>query len=128
MGKATSEIDIDRSADEVWKVVGDFGGLAGWMPGIEKCTVTDDVRTVETGGMEIGEQLVARDDAQRTISYSIVSGPAPVDTHQATITVTPSGSGSHVTYEVEATPDSMVEMLNGIYAQSLDALKAHVEG
>ena len=23
----------------MWKVVGDFGGLAGWMPGIEKCTV-----------------------------------------------------------------------------------------
>ena len=27
MGTATNEIDIDRPADDVWKVVRDFGGL-----------------------------------------------------------------------------------------------------
>jgi carbon monoxide dehydrogenase subunit G len=128
MASGMSEIDIDRNADDVWKVVGDFAGLAAWMPGIEKCTLNGDVRTIEMSGMEIGEKLVARDDAQRSLSYSIVSGPAPVDSHKATITVTPSGSGSHVTWVVEVAPDSMTEMLSGIYQQSLDALKAHVEG
>jgi len=128
MGKATSEIDIDRSADDVWKVVGDFAGLAAWMPGIEKCTLDGDVRTIEASGMEIGERLVTRDDAQRTLSYSIVSGPAPVDSHTATITVTPKGSGSHVTWAVDVAPDTMTEMFAGIYQQSLAALKQHVEG
>jgi carbon monoxide dehydrogenase subunit G len=128
MASGTSEIDIDRSADDVWKVVGDFAGLAAWMPGIEKCTLNGDVRTIEMSGLEIGEKLVARDDAQRMLSYSIVSGPAPVDNHQATITVTPRGAGSHVTWEVEVAPDGMLEMFSGIYQQSLDALKAHVEG
>jgi carbon monoxide dehydrogenase subunit G len=128
MGSATSEIDINRSADDVWKVVGDFAGLASWMPGIEKCTLNGDVRTIEMAGMEIGEQLVTRDDAQRSLSYSIVSGPAPVDNHQATITVTPRDSGSHVTWAVEVEPDGMVDMFSGIYQQSLEALKQHVEG
>ena len=128
MASGTSEVDIDRSADDVWKVVGDFAGLASWMPGIEKCTLNGDVRTIEMSGMEIGEQLVARDDAQRSLTYSIVSGPAPVDSHKATITVTPKGSGSHVMWAVEVAPDSMTEMFSGIYQQSLDALKAHVEG
>jgi carbon monoxide dehydrogenase subunit G len=122
-----SEIDIARSADDVWKVAGDFGGLASWMPGIEKCTVDDDVRTIEMSGMQIGERLVARDDAKRRLTYSIASG-APVDHHEATITVTPAGSGAHVTYTVDVEPDSMTELLQGMYQQSLEALKAHLEG
>jgi carbon monoxide dehydrogenase subunit G len=124
----TSEIDIARSADDVWKVAGDFGGLASWMPGIEKCTVDDDVRTIEMSGMQIGERLIRRDDAERVLVYGIVSGPAPVDHHEATITVTPAGSGAHVTYAVDVEPDSMADLLQGMYQQSLDALKAHVEG
>jgi len=43
MASAISEIDIARSADDVWNVTGDFGGLAGWMPGIESCKVDGDV-------------------------------------------------------------------------------------
>jgi len=128
MASGTSEIDIDRGPDDVWKVVGDFAGLASWMPGIEKCTLNGDVRTIEMSGMEIGEQLVTRDDATRSLTYSIVSGPAPVDRHEATITVTPKGAGSHVTWVVSVEPDSMTEMFSGIYQQSLDALKQHVEG
>jgi carbon monoxide dehydrogenase subunit G len=127
MATGISEIDIARSADDVWKVAGDFGGLASWMPGIEKCSVDGDVRTIEMSGMEIGERLVSRDDATRTLVYSIASGPAPVDHHEATITVTPAGDGSHVTYTVDVAPDSMLDLFTGIYQQSLDALKTHIE-
>jgi carbon monoxide dehydrogenase subunit G len=128
VAKGMNEIDIARSADDVWKVAGDFGGLAGWMPGIETCTVDGDVRTVAMNGMEIGERLVSRDDAGRTYAYSIVSGPAPVDHHEATITVTPAGSGSHVTWAVDVEPETMLPLFTQIYGQSLDALKAHCEG
>ena len=127
MAKDISEIEIARSADAVWAVAGDFGGLAGWMPGIETCTVDRDVRTVETGGMEIGERLVSRDDAARVLVYGIVSGPAPVDKHEATITVTPAGGGSHVTWAVDVEPDALLGLFTGIYQQSLEALKAHIE-
>jgi carbon monoxide dehydrogenase subunit G len=123
-----SEVGIARSADDVWKVAGDFGGLAGWMPGIEKCTVDGDIRTIEMSGMEIGERLVRRDDAGRVLVYAIASGPAPVDHHEATITVTPAGSGSHVTWAVDVEPESMLGLFQSIYQQSLDALKAHLEG
>ena len=50
MGKARAEIDIDRPADDVWAVVGDFGGIAGWMPGIESCKVDGDDRVIEDNG------------------------------------------------------------------------------
>ncbi|MDQ1533943.1 MAG: hypothetical protein QOF28_1704 [Actinomycetota bacterium] len=128
MAKGISEIDIARSADDVWAVAGDFGGIGGWMPGIEACTVDGDVRTIEMSGMTIGERLVRRDDAGRVLVYSIASGPAPVDHHEATITVTPAGEGSHVTWAVDVEPEAMLALFTQIYQQSLDALKTHVEG
>jgi carbon monoxide dehydrogenase subunit G len=123
-----SEVDIARNADDVWKVAGDFGGLAGWMPGIESCTVDGDIRTIAMSGMTIGERLVSRDDATRSLVYSIASGPAPVDSHEATITVTPAGDGSHVTWAVAVEPATMLDLFTQIYQQSLDALKVHLEG
>jgi hypothetical protein len=43
------------------------------------------------------------------------------------ITVVPTGDTSHVTWEVEATPDEMADLMATIYQQSLEALKTHVE-
>ena len=128
MATGTTEIDIAKSADDVWAVAGDFGGIGGWMPGIESCTVDGDVRTIAMSGMEIGERLVRRDDAERVLVYSIASGPAPVDHHEATITVTPAGAGAHVTWAVDVEPETMLPLFTQIYQQSLGALKAHVEG
>jgi carbon monoxide dehydrogenase subunit G len=127
VGKGQAAIDIDGSADAVWAVIGDFGGIGGWMPGIESCRVEGEDRVLETMGMTITERLVGRDDEHRTLTYSIIDG-APVETHQGIVTVTPDGEGSHVTWNVDATPDEMAELLTTIYQGSLDALKAHVEG
>ena len=51
-----------------------------------------------------------------------------MESHRAVITVTPSGDTSHVTWDVEATPDDMADLMVGLYQQALEALKAHVEG
>ncbi len=126
MGTGKAEIDINGSADMTWAIVGDFGGIGTWMPGIDSCRVEGDDRILETMGMTITEHLVARDDADRSITYSIAGG-APVESHQAVITVTPVGDTCHVTWDVEATPDEMADLMNTVYQQSLEALKAHVE-
>ena len=128
MASGTAEISIAKSPDEVWKVVGDFGGLAQWMPGMEACDVDGDVRKIRTMGLEIHEQLRELDDAGRRISYAIVQSPMPLQLHLATITVTPEGDGSHVTWAVEVEPDEMLGAFQPIYQQSLDALKTHLGG
>jgi carbon monoxide dehydrogenase subunit G len=127
MGTATAEIDVDKPADAVWAVVGDFGGIGGWMPGIESTTLEGDDRILGMLGMSITERLISSDDEVRTITYSVIDG-APVESHQATITVTPAGDGSHVTWVVDATPDDMAALMGTIYQQALEALKTHVEG
>jgi uncharacterized membrane protein len=127
MATGQAAIDINGSADNVWAVVGDFGGIAGWMPGMESCRVEGENRILETMGMTITERLVSKDDAARALTYAIVDG-APVESHEAVITVTPSGTTSRVTWDVEAVPDDMGNLMVTIYQQALEALKVHIEG
>ncbi|MEI7858734.1 MAG: SRPBCC family protein [Acidimicrobiales bacterium] len=127
MGQRIAEIDIAGSPEATWTLAGDFGGVADWMPGMDSCRVEGENRILETMGMTITEKLVSRDDATMAITYSIVDG-VPVESHEATITVTAAGDGSHVTWVVNAAPDEMADLMGTIYQQSLEALKAAVEG
>lgn len=128
MGSATREIDIDRPADEVWKVVRDFGGLAAWMPGIDSCRVDGDERIIEMLGMEVTEKLVRLDEDSRTLVYGIAKSPMPIEHHEATIAVSAvDDATSHVTYTVDVVPDSMTEVMSNAYAGALQALKSRVE-
>jgi carbon monoxide dehydrogenase subunit G len=127
VGKARAEITIDKPADEVWAVTGDFGGIGGWMPGIESCTLEGDDRILKMMGMEITEHLIRRDEGEKVIVYGISDG-VPVGRHEATITVTPEGQSSLVTWDVDVEPDDMTDMMHQIYQQSLQALKDHLGG
>ena len=126
MEERTAEIDVEGTPEAVWALVGDFGGIAGWMPGMESCRVEGENRILDTMGMTITEKLITRDESARAITYAIVDG-VPVESHEATVTVTPSGNGSHVTWVVDAAPDEMADLMQSVYQQSLEALKAHVE-
>jgi mxaD protein len=127
MATGQAAIDIKGSPDVVWAVVGDFGGIGGWMPGMDSCNVVGEDRILETLGMTITERLVSRDEGGRALTYAIVDG-APVESHQAVITVSPAGETSRVTWDVEAKPDEMADLMVTIYQQALVALKTHIEG
>jgi carbon monoxide dehydrogenase subunit G len=127
MATGTAELTMSATPDAVWAVVRDYHGLAAWMPGIETSRAEGDDRVLGMMGMEIRERLVDLDEDARSIRYSIVDG-APVEQHQATITVHDGGDGSRVTWEVEASPDEMAGLMQGVYQQALEALKAHVGG
>ncbi len=126
MGEARAEITIDRSADDVWAVIGNFGELT-WMPGVETCELDGDDRILGMFGMRIVERQFSRDDEERTLTYGIVDGDMKPEVHRATITVMPAGSGSFVTWDVE-TDDAMVEVMQGAYTGALAALKTQLEG
>jgi len=126
MGTARAETTIAKPADEVWAVVGNFGELT-WMPGVETCRLEGSDRVLGMFGMEITEREYKHDDAARTLTYGIVAGPVQVEKHEATITVTPKGDGSFVTWDVD-TDDAMTEMMLKSYQGALEALKGQLEG
>jgi carbon monoxide dehydrogenase subunit G len=129
MAEGKAEVSIDRSPDEVWKLVREFGGLDEWMPGVESCTVEGDVRTIGMMGIEVKEQLRSVDEAARRISYSVVESPmGNLESHLATIAVDPEGIGSHVTWSVDVVPDDLLGLFVPIYEGSVVELKKKIEG
>lgn len=128
MQTETARIDIAKPPAEVWALVGEFGGLDTWMAGVDSCVVEGDVRTIQTMGMTLTEQLVGKDDAARAITYSIVGEGKPVESHEATITVHEADGGSEVTWDVSIEPDAAAPMFKDIYQGALGELKAKLEG
>ena len=128
MATATAELTMSASPDAVWAILSDFHGLPNWMPGIDESVADGEDRVLSMMGMTIRERLVKMDDAGKAVTYSIVDG-APVESHEATITVHDAdGGGSRVTWDVTATPDDMAGLMQGIYQQGLEALKTTAEG
>ena len=129
MAEGKAEVTIDRSPDEVWKLLREFGGLDDWMPGIETCTVDGDVRTIGMMGIEIKEQLRDLDDdaAQHLVLASIDSPMDNMESHLATIRLTPEGNGSYVTWSVAVTPDELLGLFLPVYEGSVVEIKKKLE-
>jgi carbon monoxide dehydrogenase subunit G len=128
MASAKAEASIARNPDDVWTAVRDFGGLVGFMPGIDSCTVEGDVRTVGTMGISLKEQLRDLDDDTRRISYSIIESPmTTLVSHLVTIAVDAEGDGTHLTWTVEVEPDDLLPLFQGTYEGAVTALKKKFE-
>lgn len=122
MAEGAVDVTVGAAPDKVWEKVGDFGGVGDFFPGIDSFRLEGDDRIIGMFGMEIRERLLSRDDATRTISYSVVEG-VPLDSHQATITVEPEGDGSKVTWAYVVTPDEMAPIFGDTYKAALASLE-----
>lgn len=123
MAAGAVDVTVAASPEEVWKTVGDFGGVGEFFPGIESFRLEGEDRIIGMFGMEIREHLVARDEAKRVITYSVVEG-VPVDSHTATISVEPEGEGSKVVWSYDVTPDEMAPIFGDTYKAALAALES----
>ena len=122
MAAGAVDVTVAAPPDEVWKKVGDFGGLADFFPGIESFRLEGDDRVIGMFGMEIRERLLARDEENRVITYSVVEG-VPIDSHTATISVEPAGEGSKVIWAYDVTPDEMAPIFGDTYKAALASLE-----
>jgi carbon monoxide dehydrogenase subunit G len=100
------------SADSVWQVIGDFAGLASWLPGVSACAVdrpgVGSIRQVSLmDGSMVKEELVALDNQQRSYSYRIVEAPGiTADTdYLATLAVVPTDQGCRVDWSARFQAD-----------------------
>ena len=116
--------------DVVWKKIGDFCGIKSWIPAVAGCVISPDgkQRTVALkGGGEVVERLDNWDDAKRTYTYSILSGPLPVSDYHSTLSVLPDGKGSalswHGTYQAKGTSDAEAQkLIDSIYQDGAKSL------
>ena len=111
------------STDALWKKVGDFCGISAWHPAIEKCVLSADgkQRTLSLkGGGTVVEALENWDDANRSYTYTILSGPLPVANYHSTISVADDPKGSSLkwmgTYDAKGASDADAKKtMDGVY-------------
>ncbi len=96
MSQIRIEEEIAAPAERVWELLGAFGGLEQWAPGITSCKLEGSgigaLRRVAMGAMTIVERLESLDPAARRFSYSIAEGPLPLENYLATVSVSPAGA------------------------------------
>ncbi len=122
MAAGAVDVTIAATPDEVWEKVGDFAGVGVLFPGLESFRMEGDDRVIGMFGMEIRERLLARDQENRVISYSVVDG-VPIDAHTATISVEPDGGGSRVIWAYDVSPDEMAPIFGDTYKAALASLE-----
>lgn len=129
-------IAIAAPAAAVWKQVREFGALDTWLPAVSASeivvgenNVVGAVRllTLPDGG-QVREELLAHDDEARSVSYSILEAPLPVENYRSTLTVHEAESGSRVEWHgrFESGPE-LIEVFTGIYQGGLANLKSMFE-
>jgi len=128
MARIEKHIEINRSPDDVWAVVGDLGAISTWLPAIQQSSFGDGVRecTMEGGGV-LREQISERDDTNRRYEYEITESPMSLEHHHASMSVDETAAGSRVTWITEIEPDDMAAAMEPVFEQGMQSLKAHLE-
>lgn len=125
---------INISADRVWGLVSDFGGLDIFVEAVEECTVkgqgTGAVRTLtlQDGG-KVEEKLESLDNDKMVLEYSIVESPMPIKNYRGRMEVnklsdTTSEFTWSSTFEAgDGTENEMKKALAGLYSVGVEGLK-----
>lgn len=130
MAEVSVDGELGVSAEEAWKVVGDFVGLIEGMglPVEVEGEGIGQTRKISMGPAPIVERLEARDEAAKSISYSIVEGPLPVSGYVATMRLSDVGEGRSkltwsATFEPVGDEAAAKQIVTGIYDGGIKGLQ-----
>ena len=138
MGQVTVTEQINTTAEAVWDVLRNFGGIKRYRPALESCEVEGSgvgaVRTlVFPGGMVVKERLERHDDVGRSFGYSILDGSGPMKDGQVNVEVRAAGDVCEVSWRATFTPDGVPEeelsnMLDGLYRAGIQGIRDLLSG
>lgn len=126
------------NAVDAWKVIGDIGGLASWVPGVASVRVEESTRTITfSDGATSKERVDEYDAAGRRYSYIYLEGPLPVVDYRSALIVTASPANDAVCtvrwnceFGAEAGADGewLERVITRAYETALDSLVQVLDG
>lgn len=133
MAEVHEQGELGAGVDEVWKVVGDFGGFLASL-GIP-CEVSGDgvgaTRTISMGPAPTVERLEELDEDAKRLAYSIVEGEFPFTGYLSTMQLSPAGDGrtliewsSTFTPNEGTSDDDAAALVSSIYRGGIKGLQA----
>jgi mxaD protein len=147
--KIAETIHIAAPPDAVWKLVGDFGAIALWHPGVSACRVSNgnvpgSERDIELDKGELRESLDEYDAKALLIAWRLAKENVeifPVSFYSASLQIRPAEGGSEVEWTARfyrgdtgnfpsETQDDQaaIAAMTNFYRTGLDGLKAAAEG
>src|SRR5262245_52449447 len=114
MAKSYYSTVFDQPADQVWATIRNFNNYPVWVDGAGESRIEDGksgdavgaVRDVTYQGRRIRQRLLALSDVERTQTYGFCGDPpAPLQSYEATLRVTPVVDGDRTFVEWDATFD-----------------------
>jgi len=140
MAKVFVSSVIDAPIDDVWARVRDFNALPDWHPAIAESRIEEGQPSDRVGcvrdftfkaGGRIRERLLALDDVDHSVTYSILESPMPVEGYVARLRLLPVTDGRRTyaewTADFGCAPEQaagLVESIGqGVFQAGLDALK-----
>lgn len=131
MASIIREIVIDSSADDVWKVIGEFAtGPSRMAPGLVVDTQSEgDLRTVTfADGVVVNERRIGVDDQARRIAYSIVGGSVEPIHDNASMQAFPYEEGRcRLVWTRDVLPDRLAEPMADSMSRGLEVIKRTFE-
>ena len=123
MATIRSHARVHRTAEDVWKIVGDPTRIVEWFPGVTEATVEGNNRMLMLkAGLPVHEEIVTLDHRMRRFQYRI-TGPLPVKYHLGTMDVIEDGEpGCLLMYSTEISPDPMAFVLDGVISEGIGNL------
>lgn len=143
MAVVVEELRIERSPDDVWVALADFGGISRWAPNVDhSCLTTEEragvgtVRRVQVGRNALLERVVEWEPGQ-TLAYAIEGLPPVVRSVTNTWRLDGSGGSTTVTLtsRIDAGPRPPQKVAARVFGrvlakasrEMLTGLKAHLE-
>ncbi len=136
MASVNVKEEVAASADQVWQIMADFGGIDKWAdPNLIKSCESDGnsagaLRTITLAdGAVIRERLEAIDAGARRFTYSILGEcPLPVKDYVATAKVTETGDGScqvdwQSTFEPVGPAGEAEKIIQGVYTGGVAGIR-----
>ncbi len=127
-------LDTTASPERVWSIIGDFGSIADWHPGIVSSPTKDTIRLLTLdGGAEVHEEVVEHSDTDRYYIYTVVETPFPITNYRSRLGVEPTSSGSRMTwtgeFETQTSEDAATfeGVFRGVYQSGMESVRARAE-
>ena len=129
MATITRQVDIDRTPDQVWDAVRDWGAVHQRLcPGVLTDTVVEGEARIVTfaNGLVARELIVAVDDQARRLVWAVV-GTQLLSHHNASMQVLAQGDGSRIVWIADLLPDSAAGQVAGLMELGCAAMKRTLE-
>ena len=127
MKKIRVEKHIKCSADSLWELFADVT-RSDWVPFANEIVFENDVRTFKMDGVgEIQEKIIKKDQANKSLTYSVIKSPVPLNHHLAKVIVLEDNNFSKLIWTSEVEPDEFEKLITDGMESSIEAIKRILE-